>query len=424
MHRKLPWVTVAVLGTVGLIGCGGSSGNAAPPAGERPKPASVVLGSISERDARPAVDGRDLTALVAGNTAFALEMFETLSKDALNQNFALGPYSISQAMAMLYAGARGTTAAEMESALHFTVDVEHFHRTFNGLDLELLSRDGDITLRIANQVWSQTGFDPLPAFLDVLTRDYGAPLAVLEFAADPELARATINDWVKDATEDKIPELFPGGTIEANTKLVLTNAIYMDAPWKYQFDPDQTRPSPFTLPDGSQVTVDMMHFDEFLPSAWGTGWQAVELPYRGDEVSMIAVIPEDLPAFEAALSPERLAQIVDEIRDGGIHLSLPRFTFSSHASLKEAFRALGAPSLFEAADLSGIGAGLSVSAIEHEAYVQVDEEGTKAAAATGVAIVDSHGPSIDFDRPFMFFIIDRPTGTLLFLGRVTDPRAS
>jgi serpin B len=122
MHRRLRWLDVAVLAALGSIGCGGSSGKAGPPAGERPKPASVVLGAISERDTRPAVDGRDLTALVAGNTAFALDMFATLSKDAPNQNFALGPYSISQAMAMLYAGARGVTAEEMESALHFTID--------------------------------------------------------------------------------------------------------------------------------------------------------------------------------------------------------------------------------------------------------------------------------------------------------------
>lgn len=423
MRRRSCGSELALLAVLGSIGCGGSSGGAGPGA-TRPTPDVVVLGSVSKRDIRPAVNGRDLNALVAGNTAFALELFATLSQATPDQNFALGPYSISQAMAMLYAGARGGTADEMKSALNFDVDVARFHPTFNGLDLELLSRDGDITLRIANQVWSQTGFDPLPEFLDVLTRDYGAPLAVLDFAADPEQARGTINDWVKRATEEKIPELFPSGTIQSNTKLVLTNAIYLHAPWKYKFDPALTRPSPFTLPNGSKVMVDMMHFNDFLPSASTDDWQAVELPYRGDEVSMIAVVPEDLPAFEAALTPARLSQIADAIRDGGIHLSFPRFTFKSHASLVEAFRELGAPSLFDGADLSGIGGGgLFVSAIEHEAYVQVDEEGTKAAAATGVAVADSHGPTVQFNRPFMFFIIDRPTKSVLFLGRVTDPRA-
>jgi serpin B len=167
----------------------------------------------------------------------------------------------------------------------------------------------------------------------------------------------------------------------------------------------------------------MMHYNEFLPSAHGTGWEAVELPYRGDEVSMIAVVPEEFAAFEASLTPARVSEIVGAIRDGGIHLSFPRFTFSFHSSLIDSFTELGAPSLFhEDADLSGIGSELRVAAIEHEAYIQVDEEGTKAAAATGVAIADSHGPTISFTQPFFFFIVDRPTRSLLFLGRVLDPR--
>jgi len=406
-----------------LSGCGGEGGNASDPLSMRDRPASVVTGAVTARDTSPTVHGGDLTALVAGNTAFALDMFTTLGAAKPVENIALGPYSISQAMAMLYAGARGVTADEMQAALHFEVELPQFHPTFNGLDLELLSRNGDITLRIANQLWAQTGFDPMPEFLDVLTESYDAPLAVLDFAADPEAARGTINEWVEEATGDKIPMLFPGGTITSNTQLVLTNAMYLDAPWKYKFESSATRPQAFTLLDGSQVMVDTMHFDEFLPSGFGEGWQAVELPYRGDEVSMIAVVPDDLAAFEAALTPARLDQILNAIEDGGIHLSLPRFTFSYHASLVDALRALGAPSLFDGADLSGIaGGGLFVSAIEHEAFIEVDEEGTRAAAATGVAVADSHGPTIAFDRPFLFFIVDRPTRTLLFLGRVVDPR--
>lgn len=408
---------------VGLsVGCGdeGSRGADLP---ARIRPASVVTGAVTSRDVSPTVHGQDLTALVDGNTAFALDMFATLGAAEPDANIALGPYSISQAMAMLYAGARGVTTDEMRDALHFDVELPEFHPTFNGLDLELLSRNGDITLSIANQLWAQTGFDPLPEFLDVLTENYDAPLALEDFAADPEAARATINDWVAQATGDKIPMLFPRGSIASNTKLVLTNAMYLDAPWKYQFDPSDTQPQAFTLLDGSQVMVDTMHFDEFLPSGFGDGWQAVELPYKGDEVSMIAVMPDDLPEFEAALTPQQLDEILNAIEDGGIHLSLPRFTFSYHASLVDAFKALGARSLFDGADLSGIGGGgLFVSAIEHEAFVEIDEEGTRAAAATGVAVADSHGPTVSFDRPFMFFIVDRPTSTLLFLGRVVDPR--
>jgi serpin B len=286
--------------------------------------------TLKERDTKPEVDGRDLTQLVEGNTAFALEMYANLAAANPGKNATIGPYSISQAMAMLYAGARGTTAAELRETLHFEVDLERFHQTFNGLGLELLSRDGDITLRIANQLWTQMGFRPPNEFLDVMTRDYDAPLAVLDFASDPERARTSINQWVAGATEEKIVELFPAGSIAGNTVLVLANAMYMDAPWKYQFDPAYTRPSPFTLPDGSDAIVDMMHYDEFLPSAYDPGWQAVERPYRGDEVSMIAVVPQDFAAFEASLTPARLNAIAGAIRDGGIHLSFPRFTFSFH----------------------------------------------------------------------------------------------
>ncbi len=420
--RARPTVALAVV-LHAFIGCGGEGGSAPDPLPMRTRPASVVTGAVTTRDTSPTVHGGDLTALVAGNTAFALDMFTTLGAVTPDENIALGPYSISQAMAMLYAGARGVTAEEMRAALHFEVELPQFHPTFNGLDLELLSRNGDITLRIANQLWAQTGFDPLPEFLDVLTESYDAPLALLDFASDAEAARGTINEWVEEATGDKIPMLFPRGTIMSNTKLVLTNAVYLDAPWKYKFESSETRPQPFTLLDGSQVMVDTMHFNDFLPSGSGDGWQAVELPYRGDEVSMIAVVPDDLAAFEAALTPARLEEILNAIEDGGIHLSLPRFTFSYHASLVDAFRALGAPSLFDGADLSGIAAGgLFVSAIEHEAFIEVDEEGTRAAAATGVAVAESHGPTVQFDRPFLFFIVDRPTSTLLFLGRVVDPR--
>lgn len=420
-RRHLTRTMGIVLLAANLAACDPSGGAGGASIPQTPRPENVLLGTVKTRELQPEVDGRDLTQLVAGNTTFALEMYANIAADAPGQNVAIGPYSISQAMAMLYAGARGVTAAELREALHYDVDPARFHQTFNGLGLELLSRNGDITLNIANQLWAKVDHQPPSEFLDIMTRDYDAPLALLDFGGDPEGARRNINAWVASATEDKIRELFPVGSIMSNTTLVLANAMYMDAPWKYQFDPELTRPQSFELLDGSKPMVEMMHYDDFLPSAYHEDWQAVELPYKGDEVSMIAVVPEDFAAFEAALSPAVLNQIVGAIDDGGIHLSLPRFTFSFHTSLVEPFKELGAPSLFGNADLSGLGGGF-VSAIEHEAYIQVDEEGTKAAAATGVAVAESHGPSIDFDRPFFFFIVDRPTRSLLFLGRVLDPR--
>jgi serpin B len=228
---------------------------------------------------------------------------------------------------------------------------------------------------------------------------------------------------VAEVTEDKIPTLFPAGTIDGNTVMLLTNAMYMDAPWKYQFDPRSTAPRPFTLIDETSVQVPTMHYDEFLPSAAGDDWQAVELPYVGDEVSMVVVVPGDLQAFEAELTPERLDAILGSLRDGGIHLSLPRFTFRYPAPLEAALRELGLGTLFDAPDLSGMGIGdVAVSAVQHEVFIEVDEEGTRAAAATGVAVATSHGPTVTVDRPFLFFVVDQPTRSVLFLGRVLDPR--
>jgi serpin B len=279
-----------------------------------------------------------------------------------------------------------------------------------------------VTLALASRVWAQRGLPVEGNFLDLLTRHYGAPLAVTDFASDAERARAEINDWVAQATAGKIPELFPGGTIHSQTALALVSALYLHAPWKYKFNPQATQLRPFTRHDGVSTEVPTMHFDDFLPSGRGVDWQAVELPYRGDELSMVVIAPRDLRALEARLTPETLEQMFKDIEPGGIHLSLPRWTFSFHTSLVPALKGLGLTSLFEGADLSGIAPGLvGVEHVEHEVFVKVDEEGTEAAAATGAAVPASHGPTVTVDRPFLFVIRDRLTGAILFLGRVTDP---
>lgn len=389
-----------------------------------PEPPDVVYGSVRERDRSGRVDGADFTTVVAAHNAFSLRLLRGLGEAERDRNVAVGGYSVTQVLAMLYGGARGATADEMKVALGWDLPPERLHTAMNALDLELLSRTDDVMLAMANRVWAQKGLALLPSYLDLLTLYYGAPLAVADFATDSERARGTINDWVRRATGDKIAELFPSGSIHALTVLVLANAMYLDAPWKYKFDPRLTQKRPFTLLDGSPVAVDTMHYDEFLPSAWDPEWQAVELPYRGDELSMVVIVPKDFRAFEAQLSPERLNTMLAAIKYGGIHLSLPKFTFSFHASLTKSLAALGMASLFAGADLSGItgSTGLSVEHFEHEVYVQVDEEGTKAAAATGAAVPASHGPTVTVDRPFLFVIRDRLTGALLFLGRVLDPR--
>jgi serpin B len=406
----------------GLMACGSGEPHPGRATPATPEPPEVLYGTVTERDRSGRADGADFTAVVAASNAFSLRVLGALRDASPERNVAVGGHSIHQVLGMLYAGARGKTAADMETALGWQVPADRVHATLNALDLELLSRGDDVRLSIANRMWAQKGLAVMPAFLDTLTRDYGAPLALADFAADPGAARAAINKWVERATGDKIPELFPAPAIHGLTRVVLANAMYLDAPWKYKLDPKQTVKAPFTRLDGRRVDVDMMHYDEFLPSAWDVDWQAVELPYRGDELAMVFIVPRDLRAFETRLTPERLQEVFDKIKHGGIHLSLPRLSFSFHASMKETLGGLGLASMFAGADFSGIAPGLSVEHFEHEVFLEVDEEGTRAAAATGAALPASHGPSVAVDRPFLFAIRDRPTGAVLFLGRVVDPR--
>lgn len=403
-----------------LLACAGGGEKAADPL---PEPSEVVYGSVKTRDTSGKASGADFQAVIKAQNAFAVRLLASLRESEPARNVAVSGYSINLVLGMLYAGAAGATADEMKRALDWQMPPAQLHTAMNALDLELRSRRGEITLNVANRVWAQRGLSLLPAFLDVLTRDYGAPLAVADFAGASEAARAAINDWVSRSTESKIEELFPAGSIDGNTVLALVNALYLDAPWKYKFDPMRTRQAPFKRLDGTTVSVEMMHYDEFLPSAWGQEWSAVEIPYQGDELSMVVIVPEDLRRFEARLTPELLGQVLGAIKDGGIHLSMPKVRFSFHSSLRPALEGLGLGSLFAGADFSGItgSAGLSVQSFEHEVFLDVDENGTKAAAATGAALADSHGPTVSVDRPFLFAIRDKPTGALLFLGRVVDP---
>ena len=206
--------------------------------------------------------------------------------------------------------------------------------------------------------------------------------------------------------------------------MVLVDAVAMDAPWEFPFDVAATRIEPFTLADGTTVQVPTMHYDEYLPSLWRDGLQAVEVPYGGGALSMVVIVPADLASFEAELTTESLAAVIDGIDDGGIHLSLPKWTARTHVRLDDTLSALGMPTAFGGeADFSGMveGGGLFLDQVEHEAVIEVDEQGTRAAAATGGEMASSHGPTIEVDRPYLYVIRDSGAGTILFIGRVTDP---
>jgi serpin B len=391
-----------------------------------------------DRETDTQATGEDLQALAASNSEFAFDLYQALRGQ--DGNLFFSPYSISVALAMTYAGARTETEAEMAKVLHFALSQERLHPAFNGLDLELARRgegaegkdEGGFRLNVANALWGQTGYHFQPEFLDLLARNYGAGMSLVDFAAGIEEARVTINDWVSEQTEGKIENLIPPGVLDATTRLVLTNAIYFNAAWAKPFQEEATSDGPFYLLDGSQVMVALMHQSERLGYAEGDGFQLVELPYDGSELSVVILLPEEgtFGALERNLDVAGVEAMLVEMSHREVDLTMPRFKFDAEFCLNKALEELGMPLAFtEAADFSGMTGqrDLFISDVIHKAYVGVDEEGTEAAAATAVVMafasaIISEPVEIRMDRPFVFMIRDLQTGTILFLGRVVDPK--
>ena len=254
-------------------------------------------------------------------------------------------------------------------------------------------------------------------------------MRVLDFAADPEGSRATINDWVEDKTNDKIKELLPQGSITDLTRLVLTNAIYFSAAWDEPFRASDTADRPFKLAGGQSISVPTLHQVHERGYGAGEGYRAAELPYDGGQLSMVVVVPDDLATFEASLSAERITSIVDSISTHLLDLSLPKFKFDAPLGLKDVLYGLGMVDAFTpgVADFSGIDGtrNLVITDVLHKGFISIDEKGTEAAAATAVIVGDTSAPepaTLVVDKPFVFFIRDIPTGAILFVGRVVDPR--
>ncbi len=435
MNRKLTnlILLVALLGT---LGC---TAGPTEPAGSG---ARIVLAqSDVSRVTAPSVSQEDQAALITGNQAFALDLYRALA-DGSDANLFLSPHSISVALAMTYAGARGTTEAEMAKALHFTLPQDRLHPTFNQLDLALSQRgegaqgkDGEgFQLHIVNALWGQQDYAFLETYLDSLARNYGAGMRLVDFVTDTEAARQTINDWVSEQTEGRIEDLIPQGALDALTRLVLTNAIYFNAAWAEPFDKEATQDGPFFLLDGSSVTVPLMHKTASYGYTSGTGYQAVELPYDGHELSMVILLPDSgaFEAIEGSLDQAQLAAILGDLRYRQVDLTMPRFETTAKFGLTEALSALGMPEAFSmAADFSGMDGtkDLLITDVVHQAFVSVDEAGTEAAAATAVivglkAAMPEEPQVVRVDRPFIYLIRDIETGALLFIGRVLNPAES
>ena len=378
----------------------------------------------------------DFTMLVEENSAFAFDLYQLLRQDTNNVFFS--PYSISQALAMTYSSARGETEKQMSDTLHFVLSQDRLHPAFNGLDIELSKRgegaqgkdEEGFRLNIVNAIWGQEDYRFLSEFLDVLAENYGAGLRALDFVNAPEESRITINDWVSEQTEGRIEDLIPEGAIDALTRLVLTNAIYFNAAWQFPFNEDATTDGPFYLLDGGEVIVPMMTQTESFGYTKGDDYQAVELPYDGQELSMIILLPSDgqFENFESSMVYQRVTEIISSLAGQQVNLTIPKFEFESEFSLKKALTTMGMPVAFSAdADFSGMTGNrdLAIDDILHKAFVSVDEAGTEAAAATAVIMTLTAVPAppvvVTVDRPFIFLIRDIETGTILFIGRVVNP---
>lgn len=394
----------------------------------------------------PGVSDPILAELIEGNTTFALDLHRHASEGETS-NLFMSPYSISVALAMTYAGARGSTREEMAEVLNFTLD-EDLHPAFAELYFELESRettvdemaaddedDDDLEvdafkLNVANALWGNEGYPFDDGYIDLVERYYGAGFNEANFTDDPEGERERINHWVAEQTEDRIDELLEEGSITPGTELVLTNAIYFMASWLHEFDPEDTEDGEFTNLDGSTSTVPLMHQRIRTNYAEVDGARAVELPYVGEEVSMVLLLPDEghFEAFEQELDSARLDHIFDTLGDAAGGLVLPAFEFETSLGLSDILGDLGMPTAFQpGADFSGMAEGdaaeLWIDEVHHDAFVSVDEEGTEAAAATAVVMVSSAPPDwgeLRFDRSFLFCIRDRPTDAILFLGRVCD----
>jgi serpin B len=399
--------------------------------------------AAGERNVSPVYAENDLSQLVRDNNTFAVDLYRAI-KDP-SQNLLFSPYSLSTALAMTYAGARNQTEAQMATALHFTFPQNELHPLFNALGIELGSRkqsvsSGDskyLKLNVANALWGQKNFSFLDDFLSVLMANYGAGMWLVDFESNAAQACLAIDDWVARQTENKIRDLLSPEDVDSLTRLVLTNTVYFKASWAIPFNQDATYNGNFNLLDNSVVTVPMMipkaskgENHEVYTAAVGSGYQAVELPYYGNDFSMLVILPDQgtFAAFEQSLNYPLISQIVNNLAVRDVQLRMPKFGYVSKFDVSNALAGLGMTDAFDpgTADFSGMDGfrDLFISKAIHQAFISVDENGTEAAAATAIVMsyTSIHDPlQVTVNRPFIYLIRDKQTGAILFLGRVINP---
>jgi serine protease inhibitor len=372
----------------------------------------------------------NLAAAVQGNIEFALDLYQKLR--LLEGNLIFSPYSISTALAMTYAGAHAVTQTQMAEALHFLPDQNQLHPAFAHLEarLEEAGKKGHVQLRVANTLWPRKGSEFLKAFLTLTKKFYGVRITSVDFG-DIEAARLMINSWVEERTENKIKDLIAAGVLDDSTRLVLVNAIYFKGEWADRFDPGLTNQAPFLTLAGSQAQVPMMNLKHTFRYAEDDGLQALELPYSGGDLSMFVLLPREvngLARLEESLETKNLDKWKKNLQETEVEVSLPRFELTFPFRLDDTLKSMGMKNAFSTkADFSGMDGTqeLYLGAVLHKAFVAVNEQGTEAAAATAVAMQTkalAFSPIIfRADHPFVFFIHDNSSGSILFIGRMVNP---
>lgn len=379
-------------------------------------------------------DGAD--SIATSDNAFALDLFHRLATEPGNRFFS--PYSIHAALTMTYAGARSRTASEMAGVLHLQGPADRVHAAYGDLITVLNAGGGPAgpskgyELVVADALFGQNGFPFLEPFRTTCRDRYRAHLANVDFAGAVESARRQINDWVSRETRGRILDLLSPGSLDASTRLVLANAVYFKGRWAERFNEASTVPAPFDLGTGRKVEARFMNQTARFGYAETPDLQLLEMPYEGGDLSMIVLLPkkpDGLGALETSLSEAALARLVESASRRQVRVSLPRFRLTSAFDLTRTLGSMGMSDAFsrEAADFSGMtGAGrLFIGAVVHKAFVDVNEEGTEAAAATGIgmtlASLPPPVPAFVADHPFLFLIRHDASGAILFLGRIADP---
>jgi serpin B len=402
------------------VGCGPSD----------PKPVPAPVCSAPQRG------GAGAQSLVFADTAFAVSFFGPAATAAGGMNVILSPYSVSAAMMMVDVGAAGQTQSQIEQVLqlpgHGADEAPAYASIACGMETDATNYGNE--LDIANTLWVQQGLSLEPTFESVLKSGYDAPPRQVDFQGTPASAVSTINAWVSSATQGNIPSLLGRADVDSTTRLVVVNAVYFKGTWADGFDPSQTAPGTFTLTDGTSIQVPTMNGTVNAGYSWSKDLTVVELPYKGGGVAMDFFMPTQasgLAQFESTLTPSVLSAALSGLSsESQLVLYLPKFTFTTSVELVPVLQGMGITDAFEpaVADFSGIDGAmdLSVHAVVQQALVEVDEQGTVAAAATAVSTCDNCGGgaeslTVHLDQPFLFLIRDVTNGSILFMGQVLDP---